>query len=141
MRWIEGHRLLFWCAVLLILLVGGAALVHGDVPLTLEEAKAYIAAHPDQAAADIVKLDAIEHLPPTVAVPALSFVIRGQDLLWAWQAPLVITLAGTPPIVYDVTLRDGEQKGFVPRRDDIFWYVVTAGAGFIAGMIVDHVLK
>jgi len=72
--------------------------------LTLEEAKAYIAAHPDQAAQDIVDWDAVQHSTLSFAWPNFAAVImkdKSVDIIP--DNPIGITIAGGL-LAYNVTM-------------------------------------
>lgn len=152
MRWIVDNRPPAWLwavAVGLLILVGSVVIAGSEpayVPLTIEQAAAYIRTNPDEAARDIVRLDWIEHVAPTVTLPPELFTVAGRDLAWAWQGPLSIVWGPFPdpigsavPMRYDSTLPDGRQAGLVPDRsgDVLFWEimavvctVIGAGAGY-----------
>jgi hypothetical protein len=130
----DGWRFVLAGLIAFVLFVVLIAVAHGEgayVPLTIEQAKAYMAVNPEGAAEDIVKLDAIEHQAPRVEVPVELFVLAGQALRWNWQGPLVITLAGDPATVYHVDLQGGEQRSFAPPSEHaqvVFWEIVSAAA-------------
>jgi hypothetical protein len=132
---------------LLALLLGAPVVVAHAAPayspLTLEQARLYIQSDPEGAAADIVKLDAIEHQAPRVEVPVELFVLSGRTLLWNWQGPLTITLAGEPAVVYSVELKGGEQKSFAPASEHaqvVFWEIVSAAA-LVGGALLGRALR
>jgi hypothetical protein len=138
-RFVLAGVLIFIFFVLLI----DFAHADGYTPLTIEQAKQYIQANPDGAAADIVKLDAIEHVAPSAPIPGELFTLVGRDLRWNWQGPLVVTLAGEPATVYHVDLVGGEQKNFSPPSEHasvVFWEVVAAVA-FAGGAVLGHLVK
>ena len=121
-----ASRPLLWIVIGLILMTcAGIAVSHGQAaytPLTVEQAKAYIAKDPDAAVQDIIKLDWIEHVAPIVIVPASLLAIHGVDASLAWQSPLIVTIPPIPGSTmvmpsYSITLKDMTYKDVVPGLD------------------------
>jgi len=121
-----ASRPLLWIVIGLILMTcAGIAVSHGQAaytPLTVDQAKAYMAKDPDAAVQDIIKLDWIEHVAPTVAIPASVLAIHGRDASLAWQAPLIVTVPPLPGSMmvmpsYSITLKDTTYKDVVPGVD------------------------
>jgi hypothetical protein len=73
----------------LFLLVALAA-VAGEVPITLEEARTYMATFPEDAAADLVKLDTIELAVPVATVPGPTVWVLGRDVVVTWTQPVTV---------------------------------------------------
>jgi hypothetical protein len=92
------------CRIVLIsivLLLVSAFFVSG---LTIEEAKTYIAAHPDQAAQDIVDWDTVQHSTLTFLWPNFAAVVKKDksvDIIP--DNPIGITIAGGL-LAYDVKM-------------------------------------
>jgi hypothetical protein len=123
------------CFLLLAVLAAGAEYR----PLTLEEARQYMALHPDQAAADIVKLDTVEHATGsavTVTVPPLVLAVAGRDAALSWAGPLDISIAGGA-LHYQGTPAPVLFKDVVPVTawwEKPFW----TATGALAGVILDE---
>jgi len=72
--------------------------------LTLEEAKTYIAAHPDQAAQDIVDWDTVQHSTPSFIWPNFAaIVMKDKSVNIIPDNPIEITIGGSL-LMYEVTM-------------------------------------
>jgi len=102
-----------------------------DSPLTIEEAQAYVARFPADAAADVVKLDALEHAMPVVTLPRGILVETSRALGWTWAGPLELSIAGGV-LAYSITLPTASARAPKPP----WWpYIVAGGAGLVAGLL------
>jgi hypothetical protein len=146
-------RTLIGCVIFVVLMLSGLVVqsVHGEgyVPLTIDQAKAWMElVGPDAVAADIVRLDWIEHSAPVVNVPPFLAVLTGRDLSWNWQGPLIVEVApivstDKPPIHYEITLTGGSQKDFAPpsKEGDVLIWQIIAALGTVGGVFLGHALK
>lgn len=106
------------------------------VPLTQAEAAAYVARFPADAAADIIKLDAIEHAPPAVTLPRGILVTTDTALAWSWAGPLELSI-GAGAATYAITLPPAK----VNRPPPAWWPVPAAAVGglivgLVAGLLI-----
>ncbi len=158
MRRSTGNRLWPWAVALAMmaaaLLIGAVAHAQSAyVPLTLAQAHAYIdrtnAADPDEIAREIVRLDYLEHAAPVGAMPALTIVLRGRELIGAWSPPSISV--GVPDVVTDegkiagqtfvVSMPPIDQKDFAPSNGrSIIERAAEDGAFFLAGLLLDHLV-
>lgn len=100
-------------------------------PLTLAEARAYVASYPEAAAEDIVALDAIERAIPEATMPAGALIFAGDRIAWAWAGPLELRVAGR--LAYRIELPTASARA--PRPP--WWlYVAAAGGGLLAGVLL-----
>lgn len=119
--------------VVLFLVLSLSLFAQEYVPLSLDEAKAYVArAGIDAVAADIVKLDFIEHAIPSVTFPGAIYALSGRDLVVAYpgQEPAVLVEV-KPYLSYSIRLTPTVIPKFVPSTP---WWkkalpVVTASLG------------
>jgi len=115
---------------LLILLVALALPLLAAPPLTLEEARSYVAQYPEAAAQDIATLDAIERATPEATMPAGALIVAGDLIGWSWAGPLEIRIADR--LVYTLELPRASARA--PRPP--WWpYAVAAGGGLLAGIL------
>lgn len=127
--------LLFYALMLVVMVVLMAVRLHGEEPLTLDEARAYVAQNPGAAAEDVAALDAIERAMPIATMPALVFSWTADGVAVGWTGPLILSIAGR--LEYEFTLPPAFAPG--PRPDPWRW-IVPAGAGALAGLVLGLVL-
>jgi hypothetical protein len=123
-------RLALILALALLALAAGA---QDYQPLSLEEARAYIAQNPEAAAADIAKLDAIEHALPKLEAPKGILVVSGDRAGWTWTGPMKLRIE---ELEYEITLPTASAP--LPRRpwwEAPAWIAGSIALGFIAGAI------
>jgi hypothetical protein len=100
-------------------------------PLTLEEARAYVARFPEAAALDVVALTAIEAAVPEATLPAGLLVLAGDEVGWAWAGPLELRVAGR--LAYAIELPAASARA--PRPP--WWkYFAIGWTGLAAGWVV-----
>lgn len=125
-------------AVVLLTLLGARAATAEYVPLTIEEAREYVALLPEAAAQDIVTLDAVQHAVPVVTVPQLAVIVAGADVAVSWVAPLEVSIADGA-LLYRITLEPRLAEDVVPRAP---WWAGPAWAagGMAAGALLTLLL-
>ena len=118
-----------------ILLTGLSAAEDNYQPLTYEEAVAYLkGATVDEVAADIIKLDYIEHAQAVLTFPARIILLEGRDLHIFYEGDLrYITLEVKPFLKYRAKLEDEVIKKFITGQtlDRLKWLAggILIGAG------------
>lgn len=125
-----------WCYAMLVALIALAAVrAFSEEPLTLDEARAYVAQNPEAAAEDVAALDAIERAVPLATMPSFVFAWTPDGVALGWSGPLVLSIAGR--LEYELTL----PPAFAPAtRPDPWRWIVPAGAGALAGLVLGIVL-
>jgi hypothetical protein len=120
---------------IVVLLAVAVGAWGGQVPLTLEEARAYVAAHPEDAALDVVALDTIELAVPTVRLPLTVLTVTDDVAVVTYAGPIVVDVAGGR-LLYEVRLPEVRvriaPRGF-PWGTVVVAVVVAAAAGFVGG--------
>jgi len=96
--------------------------------LSVDEARLYMAAHPEEAAQDIATWDAVEHATPVVVLPAAAVLISGLDVHVAWQGPADVRIA---TLHYAVTCR--RSSPWDRARASAWW---TGPAWAVGGAVV-----
>jgi hypothetical protein len=133
MKSLTVGRVFGFVAVLIAL----AMMAYGEdyKPLTIEEAKAYMArASPDQIAEQIVKLDFIEHAAPVVTMPRRITVLEQRDLVVWNDGPIVVQVGKY--LEYRLTQKAERIVGFVPIDWSwLWWGIGGAGAGILTGLL------
>lgn len=111
-----------------------AALLAADLgALTLEEAAAYIQRDPAGAAADIVRLDAIEHATPVLSGGALAVLVTDDGLVRAYPtSPLVVDVAGELRYVINLPTATARIARPPPRLGAL---LVAGAVGLAAGAL------
>jgi hypothetical protein len=143
-------RLWFVLVISLILMVAVPLALHADAykPLTMDEAKSYIAkVGPDEVAREIIAYDWIQHATPVVQVPAFIAILKGRDLVWGWEGPLVVAIPAPDPtadpyLLYQIDLKSGEMKGFAPpdRKGEVILWEILAGVVLAGGVTLGVLL-
>ena len=105
--------LLFYGLMLVVMVVLMAVRLHAEEPLTLDEARAYVAQNPEAAAEDVAALDAIERAVPLATLPALVFSWTADGVAVGWSGPLILSIAGR--LEYDLTL----PPAFAPAPEQV----------------------
>lgn len=103
-------------------------------PLTIEEAKSYIeGTDKNEIARQIIALDLIEHVIPTVAVPGAEAVISSDGRLTVrLLSPIVLTLPGDYK-TYDISIDPIVIAGMSPGPPSWLRLIVLPLAGACAG--------
>ena len=78
--------------LLAIVAVCCAATANAYEPLTTEEAAEYILLFPQEAAADIIALDAIENAAPVIEFATFDVIVTGDEVIIRPRSPMVITV-------------------------------------------------
>lgn len=99
-------------------------------PLTLDEARAYVAQKPEEAAQDIVRLDAMEHTAPLVKPTLAAVVVGARDVAVSWPAPWLFV---TGPYQWTLTIEPIIAKDVVPQSHSFRDGLLIGGA---AGLLV-----
>jgi hypothetical protein len=102
--------------------------------LTLEQAKAYIVAHPDQAAQDIVNWDTVQHANPFFLFPEFAAVVLqdgGVNIIPTDK--LKITIA-EPLLMYDITIPPLHYPGLFKCQPGPFDWIAPAVIGTGVGI-------
>ena len=127
--------LLFYALMLVVMVILMAVRLYGEDPLTLDEARAYVLQNPEAAAEDVAALDAIERAVPLATMPSFVFSWTADGVAVGWSGPLILSIAGR--LEYELTLPPAFALG--PRPDPWRW-IVPAGAGALAGLVLGIVL-
>ncbi len=127
--------LLFYALMLVVVACLMAVKLYGEEPLTIDEARAYVLQNPEAAAEDVVALDTIERAVPLATMPSFVFAWTADGVAVGWTGPLILAIAGR--LEYEITLPPAFAPG--PRPDPWRW-IVPAGAGALAGLVLGIVL-
>lgn len=117
-------RLFFVLAILIL-----AATVTAQA-LTFEQAQEYVAEFPDEAARDIMVLDALERAIPSVTMPELVAVWTSDGVAITWAGPMTVAIAEV--LLYDFHLPSAVVEK--PNKPPGAWPILlAASAGAILG--------
>jgi len=124
-------------AILIMAMLSGSAFGADYIPLTVEEATAYMHKTGDpQIAQEIIKLDYIEHAVPAVTMPQRVTVLDGRDLVTFYPGEGKIIIQVGKYIEYRIPLQTERIKGFVPIDwSPLWWGIGGAGVGVVAGIL------
>jgi hypothetical protein len=119
---------------LLIVVLFCAATADAYEPLTEAEALQYVRQAPEAAAADVMKLEAIENAVPIVDVPQFFHVVtrEGNELV-IHSAPRGLLRIDAASVGWTITLPSSETRVVERSRGSP---VLLVGAGFTVGALV-----
>ena len=124
--------------ILAIVALCFAAPSSAYAPLSDEEAKEYVRRFPDAAAEDVQRLDAIEHVSPTVGIPEYTVIVTDSEVILQPRAPLTIKAAS---VGWAITLPE-QRAPYEPVTRRWFPIVATSGAvGFAIGVLAVVLLQ
>ena len=118
-------RLFFVLAILIL----AAATVTAQA-LTFEQAQEYVAEFPDEAARDIMVLDAIERAIPSVTMPELVAVWTSDGVAITWAGPMTVAVAEV--LLYDFHLPSAVVEK-ANKPPGVWPYIFSASIGLIIG--------
>jgi len=102
--------------------------------LTLEEAKAYMEAHPDQAAQDIVDWDTVQRSTLSFTFPDFAAIVRKDKSVDIVAADKIgVSIGGL--LLYDVTWPPLHYPDLVKCTPGPWDWVKPAGIGFGVGAV------
>lgn len=124
--------------ILAIVVLCFAAPSSAYEPLSDEEAREYVRRFPDAAAEDVQRLDAIEHVEPTVDVPSFDVVVTDSEVIIRPRSPLTVEAAS---VGWSIILPE-QRAAYEPVTRRWWPAVVTSGAvGALLGALAVSALR